>query len=193
MHSRAGEYGFEPVVDASLQPYIPPFLLPWSKFDVGPEGLEQLLFFTSVALGASSGIAASGLFVRSRPFLRREVDAGASALAFALGRMISDLLVIAWLVSLFTAVWMLFAPSGPWRSWLAVFTGTAFSASGIGYIAGIVLAPANAAMAMTIVCLISAVFAGIEPPLSQVVRCVCVCVCVRVCMCMCVCVCMCMQ
>jgi hypothetical protein len=113
-------------------------------------------------------MAASGLFSTSHSWARRDVGAGLSPLAFAAGRMASDLLIIAWDASLFAGVWMLLGPAGLWSSWLAIFVGVGVAASGIGYVAGALLSPASASMACMVACLLCAVFSGIEPPLLEV-------------------------
>jgi hypothetical protein len=115
-------------------------------------------------------MAATGLFSKARAFGRRDVAAGLSPVAFATGRMASDLLIIAWDASLFAAVWLLLAPAGPWYRWLAIYAGVGFASSGVGYIAGALLSTASSGMACMVVALLCAVFSGIEPPLKDVVR-----------------------
>lgn len=125
-------------------------------------------FFVTVACGVASGVAGAGLFSKSGAANKREVSGGLSPTAFGLGRMFSDLLIVAWDASLFTALWMLLGASGHWYQWLAIYCGVCFSTSGVGYIAGALLPPASAAMIMTIACLTFAVFSGVEPPLKAV-------------------------
>ena len=43
-----------------------------------------------------------------------------------------------------------------------------FAASGIGYLAGVLLPPASASTVQMVACLLCAVFSGIEPPLQEV-------------------------
>ena len=82
--------------------------------------------------------------------------------------MATDLLIVGWSALLFASTWLLLAPSGPWWSWLAIYSGLAFAASGVGYVAGVLLSPASAAMLMTIAMLTFAVFSGTEPPLKHI-------------------------
>ena len=163
-----GDYGMAPVIPEPLQAFVPSFLRDRARFDIGSEGLQQMMFFVTVACGVASGVAASALFASARSFAKRDVATGLSPTAFGLGRMLADVLIVAWDASLFTAVWMLLGASGHWYNWLAIYCGVAFAGSGIGYITGALFSPASAAMLNMVACLFFAVFSGIEPPLVEV-------------------------
>ena len=53
---------------------------------------------------------------------------------------------------------MLFAPSGSWYLWIAVYAALTFTAFGFGYVVAALTRPTNAAMIVVIGCLTFSVF-----------------------------------
>lgn len=165
-----GYFGIlQPPIPSALQNYCPPFLREACGKNVQDPGLRQLGFFTTVSSGTASAIAGVGLFGGVAPLLRRQVDSGLNPVAFALGRMLTDLIFVAWNASCFSALWMLFAPSGSWYNWLAIHAGLTFVAFGFGYFVASFMRPVNAAMVVMVSCLTFSVFSGIVPKLKDVV------------------------
>jgi ABC-type multidrug transport system ATPase subunit len=161
---------YSPVISTSLQPYCPSFLSSYCNIDVQLDGLKQMMFFTTVACGAASAIAGVQAFADQQDIIRRERFAGASVLAFGIGRFLGDVIIVAWNGIVFTGVWTLLGAAGVYYNWLAIYISISFVASGVGYCISLVTTTANASMLVTIIMLAFAVFNGIDPPISAINR-----------------------
>lgn len=172
----------------SMVPYCPP-VLRWycqdrNQLDMA---IQQLLFFMSSAIGCASGLAAIPLFGNMLEVVKRESSSGLSPVAFAVGRLTADVVIVVWNALIFAGVWLLFGHSGHWYAWLGVIIPTAFAASGVGCAAAVSTRPVNAAVVSIVGITAFCVFSGVEPTLKAVekVRCSCLCPCgftfVRVC------------
>lgn len=131
-------------------------------------GFAQLLFFMSSAIGSASSLAAVPVFGGLNPLVKREASSGLSPAAFAIGRMLADLIFVCWFGMLFVGVWLMFAHSGHWFAWIGVILPTTFVASSIGYCASIVTRPVNASVISLIAITFMCVFSGVEPQLRSV-------------------------
>lgn len=131
-------------------------------------GFAQLLFFMSTAIGSASSLAAVPVFGGLNPLVKREASSGLSPAAFAIGRMLADLIFVCWFGMLFVGVWLMFAHSGHWFAWIGVILPTTFVASSIGYCTSIVTRPVNASVISLIAITFMCVFSGVEPQLRSI-------------------------
>ena len=122
----------------------------------------------STALGGAAGLSAITVFAGMADVARREANAGLSPVAFAVGRMLADTLLVVVNALIFTGAWTLFGHAGHWYAWVGVCLPTAFAASGIGYTAAVSTRPVNAAVLNMLAVTTFAVFSGIEPTLHTV-------------------------
>jgi len=159
----------DPPVLGELVPFCPVVLREYcrsrNQLDLG---LAQLLFFMSTALGTAAALSSVPLLGGRSELVRREALSGLSALAYSLGAMTADSLLVVWNGLLFAGVWLLFGHSGSWQRWLGVMLPTAWAASGIGYASSVITRPVNASVVSIIVIVVTCVFAGVEPQLSSV-------------------------
>lgn len=91
-----------------------------------------------------------------------------SPIAYGLGALTADLVLVAWNGLTFAGVWALFGHAGAYYNWLATVLATVFAASGIGYIASALTRPTNAIVIVIMAVVFCSVFSGIEPPLARV-------------------------
>jgi ABC-type multidrug transport system ATPase subunit len=157
-----------PTIHPSLIEFCPPILRERCKVNMQDLGLQQLLFFMSMSVGAASSMAAIKLYGGHLPVLKRMVDANFPVYAVGIGRLIADLVTLAMNTFLFVAVWMLTGNSGSWVDWLGTITLCGFAAGGIGYIASLVTGVSNAGVICMAAVICFSVFSGVEPTLTQV-------------------------
>jgi ABC-type multidrug transport system ATPase subunit len=93
---------YGPMLPAFL-PFTPAFLRPHAAAsNLDDLGLQQLMFFLSIACGTASGMSSIAVFGGLAGEFKREVDSGASAVALGLGRMLAEMLLTGWVA---VSVW----------------------------------------------------------------------------------------
>ena len=102
------------------------------------------------------------------PLIRREASSGISVTAYALGRILLDLLFVFWNAMIFAGIWLLFGHAGKWSDWLIVIVCTSFASSGVGYLSAVIMRPGFASFTAIVSIFVFSVFSGTEPKLKQV-------------------------
>lgn len=123
----------------------------------------------TIALGCASGISAVSLLGDRRVVAAREAGSGMSPVAYGAGALIADAVIVLWNALVFCGVWTAFGHAGSPANWAATIIGTAFAASGVGYIASALTRPVNAIVTTIMMIVVFSVFSGIEPPLASII------------------------
>jgi hypothetical protein len=163
---------FVPPAEQELIAFFPGPFKPRSNENSWDLPLVQLLFFLAMLAGGAAGLSSIGLFAGHLALLRREVAAGLYSSAAACGRIAGETMFVVWGALVFTGVWLLFAPAGPWHWYLGTITAYAYACSGLGYIVSLLTRrPADAAVALTLLLtVLSTMGAGVEPRLAVMRR-----------------------
>eukprot|EP01038_Epipyxis_sp_PR26KG_P012000 gene12000-16066_t len=157
-----------PVEKSELRDFFPGPIKKYRSYFVTSLGMSQLLFFISSTIGTAAALAAGPVFAGQLNLIRREVASGTSLIAYTVGRLLTDIIVVILIGFVFTGTWLAFGHAGHFYDWIATILSTTFASSGIGYITGVSAKKNNVAVYSILTTFICAVFAGVEPTLRRV-------------------------
>jgi len=123
-------YVYEPPLPEPLNPWCPNLLD--CTVPASVEGLEQLLFFLTVALGSVTGMVGARVFSGDILVIKREGNAGVSTLLQGVIKLLVDLIGVILYSSIFAGTWIPLGHPGEAQDWFALCISLGVAASGVG-------------------------------------------------------------
>jgi len=126
-------------------------------------------FFVTMIMSFGGAIYAVKTFGKYGAVLKRQLQSGASPLAYFIAQNLVDLIHIFRIAFIFASGYMIIAsPRGSFGDWLGMCFVQQFTIFGLGYIISLVVKYENAPIVLAVVVVGNAVFSGASPSLDTV-------------------------